>query len=221
VEISKEVSDGQAVYSKRVLSIYDLWVLGVSNQFIWKCPTKVLLAHFNKHITVNHLDIGVGTGYFIDKCHMPSSTVRVGLMDLNQNSLNEAGNRVKRYSPLLYRFNVLDKVNLDVATFDSISVNYLFHCLPGKLSEKLITLDNVDHLLSNNGSLFGATILSRGVKKSRAAAKLMSIYNKKGIFCNAEDSIDDLKDYLSDKYSNSKVEMHGCVALFSATKSCG
>ncbi|MBT3880735.1 MAG: class I SAM-dependent methyltransferase [Candidatus Scalindua sp.] len=220
MEISDEVNRGQEVYSKPILSIYDLWVLGISNQFIWKCPTKRLLAHFNNHISSNHLDIGVGTGYFIDKCNLPTATCRIGLMDLNQNSLNEAGKRIKRYKPSKYRFNVLDEVKLDISKFDSISVNYLFHCLPGKLSDKLVVLDNVDHLLLNNGIIFGSTILSHGVAKSRAAIKLMSLYNKKGIFCNAEDSIEDLESYLSNKYSDYKIEVQGCVAIFSATKLC-
>jgi len=218
LEISNEVSNGQKIYSKPVLSIYDLWVLGISNQFIWKCPTKILLTHFNNHISANHLDIGVGTGYFLDKCGLPSANCRIGLMDLNQNSLDETGKRVKRYNPSQYRVNVLDEVKLDIPAFDSISVNYLFHCLPGKLSDKLSVLNNVDHLLSNNGTIFGSTILSQGVKKNHAAIKLMSIYNKKGIFSNSEDNIEDLESYLSINYTNYKVEVHGCVALFSAIK---
>ena len=61
----EQVTAGQAVYSKRVLRIYDFVVLGVSNRFIWKCPTQRLEQHYNQHITANHLDVGVGTGYFL------------------------------------------------------------------------------------------------------------------------------------------------------------
>ena len=28
----------------------------------------VMLEMYRKHLTANHLDIGVGTGYFIDRC---------------------------------------------------------------------------------------------------------------------------------------------------------
>ncbi|MEC4685068.1 MAG: class I SAM-dependent methyltransferase [Nitrospirota bacterium] len=217
MEISREVKKGQAVYSKPVLSIYDIWVLGISNQYIWKCPTARLMAHFNNHITSNHLDIGVGTGYFLDKCCFPSPEVRIALMDLNQNSLNEASRRIERYNPVQYRFNVLEKIELETDTFDSISVNYLFHCLPGRLSDKLVVLDNVNHLLSERGIIFGATILSHGVNKGRMANKLMSFYNKKGIFSNADDSAEDLENYLSGKYLNYEIDIQGCVALFSAS----
>ena len=218
MEVSKEVEKGQSIYTKPILSIYDLWVLGISNQYIWKCPTPKLMTHFNNHITSNHLDIGVGTGYFLDKCRFPSPKVRIALMDLNQNSLNETSARIERYNPVEYRLNVLEDIKLDINVFDSISVNYLFHCLPGQLSDKLVVLDNVNYLLSRSGVLFGSTILSHGVNKSRMATSLMSIYNKKGIFCNEEDSIEDLENYLSSNYSAHEIDIQGCVALFSASR---
>jgi len=66
--MDEEVVAGQAVYSKRVLGNYDLVVLGLSNRFLWRCPTERLLEHYNRHVTENHLDVGVGTGYFLDNC---------------------------------------------------------------------------------------------------------------------------------------------------------
>lgn len=218
LEISKEVERSQDVYSKPVLSLYDFWVLGVSNKYIWKCPTDKLLAHFDENISSNHLDIGVGTGYFLDQCRFPSDNIRIALLDLNQNSLDKAGKRIKRYNPIQYKFNVLDEIKIDMGVFDSISLNYLFHCLPGKLSEKLVVLYNVDHLLSETGTVFGTTILSSGVKKNRAATMLMSIYNKKGILNNSEDTCEDLENYLLSNYSSYNLSIHGCVALFSASK---
>ncbi len=190
----------------------------MSNKFIWKCPTAKLLEHYNENISSNHLDIGVGTGYFLDKCHFPSNKVRIALFDLNQNSLDETGRRIARYNPTLYRLNALEKIEVDTETFDSIALNYLFHCLPGKLPEKLVVLDNVNHLLSKNGTVFGATILSSGVEKSRPAEKLMALYNKKGIFTNAEDNYADLENYLASKYSSYEISIQGCVALFKASK---
>ncbi len=38
-EVRQDVVAGQAVYTKAILAMYDLLVLGVSNPFIWKCPT--------------------------------------------------------------------------------------------------------------------------------------------------------------------------------------
>ncbi|WP_299947838.1 class I SAM-dependent methyltransferase [uncultured Microbulbifer sp.] len=214
--IAKEIEQGQAVYSKAVLRLYDLWVLGLSNRFIWQCPTPLLLAHFNQHISSNHLDVGVGTGYFLNKCRFPSNEVRLGLMDLNQNSLEVATARVARYRPLQFHCNVLDEINIATGKFDTISLNYLFHCLPGKLTEKLSALDHVCTLLSDSGAVFGSTILSKGVHKNAMAKKLMAIYNKKGIFSNVEDCKGDLESYLDNRFNEHSIEIRGCVALFSA-----
>jgi len=218
LEISRAVERGQAIYSKPILTVYDLWVLGFSNKFIWKCPTYNILNNFNEHVSSNHLDIGVGTGYFLDKCQFGTGNVNIALMDLNQNSLDEAAKRIERYNPVKYKVNVLEKINIDTDRFDSISLNYLFHCLPGNLTEKLIVLDNVDHLLNESGVIFGSTILTSGVNTSRSAKALMRIYNKKGIFDNSTDSLDDLKKYLTKKYSSFSITTHGCVAIFSAIK---
>ena len=95
----QQVLAGQAAYTKRALAAYDLLVLGVSNRFIWRCPTQRLLDHYNGHVTANHLDAGVGTGYFLDKCRFPSPAPRIALLDLNQNTLDFASRRIARYKP--------------------------------------------------------------------------------------------------------------------------
>ena len=79
----EQVESGQAVYTTRVLKLYDFVVLGVSNRFIWKCPTPQQLQHYEQHLSVNHLDVGVGSGYFLDHCRFPSTPPRVALLDLN------------------------------------------------------------------------------------------------------------------------------------------
>src|SRR5688500_18615304 len=107
---TEQVEAGQAVYSDRTLTVYDFVVLGVSNRFIWKCPTAGLEQHYNKHLTANHLDVGVGTGYFLDRCRFPSPTPRVALMDLNANALAFTSQRIARYKPETYRRNVLEPI---------------------------------------------------------------------------------------------------------------
>ena len=108
--MDKAVKAGQAVYSKNILSIYDWWVLGISNSHIWKCPTDLLEHEFTKHCSVNHLDVGVGTGYYLEHC-LPSNIERVGLIDLNQNSLDEAAKRIQEQQPEAYIANVLESLS--------------------------------------------------------------------------------------------------------------
>lgn len=57
---------GQAVYSSINLKLYDLIVLGISNRFIWRCPTRDILALYDTHVTDDHLDVGVGTGWYLE-----------------------------------------------------------------------------------------------------------------------------------------------------------
>ncbi len=159
----EQVEAGQAVYTRRMLRLYDFIVLGVSNRFVWKCPTRRLKAHYNQHVTGNHLDVGVGTGYFLDRCRFPSNPPRIALMDLNPNTLEFASKRIARYKPKTYRRNVLEPIAFDAKKFDSVGVNYLLHCLPGSMAFKSVAFDHLKALMSPNAVLFGSTLLQRGI----------------------------------------------------------
>ncbi|WP_299019784.1 class I SAM-dependent methyltransferase [uncultured Photobacterium sp.] len=212
----KDAEAGQAVYSRNVLSIYDLWVLGISNSFIWRCSTRKLGAFFRRHVSLNHLDVGVGTGYYLDK-YLPESQRRVGLLDLNANSLGYASQRIARFNPERYRGNVLEPLDLTCEAFDSISVNYLLHCLPGSIGEKSILFKHLKPYLNEAGVIFGSTILGDGVQRGMTAKKLMSVYNSKGIFDNNQDSLEGLREALESHFSQVEIVVVGCVAMFRAS----
>lgn len=219
MKVNSSVEAGQAVYSKKVLSFYDLWVLGFSNTFLWKCPTQMLREHFCRHASLNHLDVGVGTGYYLDKC-LSDPERRIALLDLNQNSLDAAAVRISRFNPEIYRANILEPLELDCAKFDSISINYLLHCLPGTILEKSVVFGYLHSHLNTDGTLFGSTILGQGVGQETGtgciARKLMAVYNKKGIFDNALDNITDLRTALCQYFSQVEIRTIGCVAVFTA-----
>ncbi|MFK5922414.1 MAG: class I SAM-dependent methyltransferase [Verrucomicrobiota bacterium] len=215
---SNDATPGQAAYSKRLLRVYDLWVLGISNQWIWKCPSAKLLAFYNRHISNNHLDVGVGTGYFLDRCEFPEPPPRVALMDLNANSLDSAAGRIARYHPETYQANVLEQIKLETEPFDSIGINYLLHCLPGSITEKTLCLDHLSVCLKPGGIIFGSTLLSGGVQRGEAARRLMAFYNQKGIFGNTQDDLEGLTAALEKRFVDVQVEVIGCVALFSGEK---
>jgi hypothetical protein len=44
----------------------------------------------------------------------------------------------------------------------------------------------------------------------------MRAYNARGIFGNSEDSLEDLDAALSKSFRKHQIEIHGCVALWSA-----
>lgn len=211
----EQVEAGQAVYTRRMLRLYDFIVLGLSNHLLWKCPTRRLKAHYNKHVTANHLDVGVGSGYFLDRCRFPLDAPRIALMDLNPNVLEFASKRIARYKPKTYRRNVLEPIPFDAEKFDSVGVNYLLHCLPGSMALKSAVFDHLKSLMNSNALLFGSTLLQRGVPRSWSAKRLMDVYNKKGIFSNQDDGLDDLKWTLRQRFREVSVEVVGCAALFS------
>jgi Methyltransferase domain len=212
----EQVVAGQAVYSKSMLVIYDWLVLRFSNRLIWKCPSKRIRALYDRHVTANHLDVGVGTGYFLDRCRFPNDRPRLGLMDLNPNCLQATASRVARYRPEIYRANVLDPIGLEIRRFDSISMTYLLHCLPGTIKTKRAVFHHLEPLLNEGGVIFGATLLSDGVQRSLAAKRLMAFYNSKGIFTNGQDDLQGLRAMLSERFGAVTVEVVGCAALFSA-----
>ncbi len=211
----EQVESGQAVYTRRVLKVYDLAVLGASNRFIWKCPTPAQLQHYERNVSANHLDVGVGSGFFLDRCRFPSPTPRVALMDLNATALEFAAQRIARYKPESYRRNVLEPVSIDAPAFDSVAVNYLLHCLPGSMESKAVVFDHLRPLMKTNAVLFGTTLLHRGVGRSGAARHLMALYNRKGIFSNQQDDLGTLGRELDRRFDDVRIEVVGCGALFS------
>lgn len=203
-----------AVYSPRLLRWYDFIVLRLSNRLIWRCPTPRLLEFFNRHVTGNHLDVGVGTGYFLDRCRLPVDQPRIVLMDANAECLRTAAARIARYRPLSVRYDVTQPIDWDGERFDSISLYYVLHCLPGTLPEKAIVLDHLRPLLNPGGVLFGSTLLAAGLPRTWTARRLMAAYNRQGIFGNAADRLDDLRQELDRRFETVELETAGCGALF-------
>ena len=206
---------GQAIYTRPVLAAYDLFVLRFSNRFLWRCPWPRLLAHYDRHVSANHLDVGVGTGFFLDRCRFPVPRPRLALLDMNANSLAVASHRLARYRPAALHADVLAPIGIDVPAFESIGLNYLLHCLPGKFHSKGEALHHLKPLLVPGGVMFGATLLHGGVDTTWPARRLMASYNAKGIFDNANDDLDGLRATLAQHLDAVTVDVVGCVALFS------
>jgi hypothetical protein len=212
---AEQVAAGQAVYTKPILAIYDFVVLGIHARLLWKCSCQRIVEHYNSHVTANHLDVGVGTGYFLDHCRFPSPAPRVALMDLNRNPLDFASRRIARYKPETYMRNVLEPISIDGGKFDSVGVNYLLHCLPGSIESKSAAFDHLKILMNPDAILFGSTLLQGGVTRNWLAKRQMDRYNKKGIFSNANDDVDGLTRALGQRFRSVSVEIVGCAALFS------
>lgn len=210
--------DGIKVYTPLTLKLYDWWVLRISNQYAWKCSTeRYLIPHFRNNMKSNHLDVGVGTGFYLktipDICN-------VSLMDLNTSSLSAASRRAGKD-------NIIASIQHDVFNpypthlhdrFDSLSMFYLLHCLPGEMQGKAVVIRHAAAALTKEGCLYGATILGDDVNHNAFGRKLMAVYNKKGIFSNRNDTVENLRSILSDAFHEVEITVEGKIALFKAER---
>lgn len=212
-----EISAGQAIYQPLTLAAYDVVVHGVSNHWIWRCPTHQLTRLYDRNVSARHVDLGVGTGFFLARAHWPVANPSVTLVDLNPHCLQRAARRIRRFAPHIVEANVLEPLPaLPGAPFTSAGLAYLLHCLPGPISEKSVVFDHLMPHLAPGAHVFGATILGEGVKMSGAARRLMGIYNAKGVFSNDHDTQADLVCALESRFDAVELRQEGVVALFEA-----
>jgi hypothetical protein len=212
-----DIARAHAVYTPSMLLIYDLLVHGLSNHIAWRCPTRRLLDLYRANLTSNHLEAGVGTGFFLDRAGKRSFE-RLVLLDINRHCLERAARRLARFSPVLRQANLLAPIEPRLQAFDSVGLTYVLHCLPGRLSEKLACLDHLRPAMGQRAVLFGATILGRGIAPNGAARALLDLYNSKGVFNNREDDLETLSDELRRRFAKVEIERQGCVALFRAVR---
>jgi hypothetical protein len=137
-------------------------------------------------------------------------------MDLNQHALAFAAGRLQRYSPKTHQANVLKPWGLPSQRFESVGMMNILHCAPGTIREKAIAFDHAREVLIPGGTLFGATVLGKGVKHTRRSKFAMRRLNRKGAFSNLDDSLGDLETALAARFSSHQVRVHGAGAFFTA-----
>jgi hypothetical protein len=209
------IAKAHAIYTPAMLSIYDLLVHGLSNHVAWRCPTRRITDLYRANLSIDHLEAGVGTGYFLDKTS-DTRVNRLVLLDINRHCLERAARRLARFKPELHQVDLLAPIDLGLARVESVGLTYVLHCLPGGMSEKLVVIDHLRALMGKSAVLFGATILGRGIAPNRAARALLDLYNDKGVFNNGDDDLTALRDGLRQRFDEVEVENEGCVALFRA-----
>jgi SAM-dependent methyltransferase len=214
--MNKAVKRAQAAYNSLTLPFYDAWVHGISNPLAWGCATGELQGWYERHITDNHLEVGVGTGFFLDRVTFGHRCPRIVLMDLNPRALTYTARRIARFHPDTHLANVLQPIDYDGPPFASAGMGYLFHCLPGTLEERAASFRNVAALLKPDGVLFGATILPEG-RPNLFARALLEGYNRLGIFNNRGDYRAAIQVALERSFREVDVRRRGQVVMFAAS----
>ncbi|MDT3395893.1 class I SAM-dependent methyltransferase [Streptomyces sp. B1866] len=212
----RDSASAVAAYSAPVLAAYDALVLGAVSRFVWRCPAGDMLALYDRNVSARHLEVGPGTGYFLDRCRFPDPGPQVTLVDLSPTVLATAGRRIARYRPAALRRDVLKPMDLQGRRFDSAALNYVLHCLPSGAPEKFAVFDHLLPHLEPGARVFGGTVLAHGVRHTPLSRLQMNLLVRQGVLNNTEDSLDLLAEALRTRFTRHRLAVHGTVALFEA-----
>ncbi len=205
---------GQAGYNPVLLAIYDVWVLKFMSRAVWKTPIPPAVERYRRYLGHRHLDVGPGTGYFIEEAAPPAGT-EITLLDPNPHVLKHASHRLASMAPATVEADVMKPLPVD-GPFDSAALSFVLHCLRGPMTNKATAIRNIADVLTPDGVLFGGTVLGTGVSHTRSARAFLWAANKQGGFDNLDDTVDGLREILGASFRDVQIEVAGSSALFSA-----
>jgi SAM-dependent methyltransferase len=206
---------GQREYTPFFLRIYDPLILGVFTRFIWRCPATRLVEGYRQHIRPGHLDVGPGTGYFLERAGLADGSP-VTLLDPNLHVLDHASRRLQRLHIATVEADVCKPLPLD-GQFASAAMNGVIHCLPGPRSRKAAAVANVAAVLAPSGVFFGSSILGTSGSHTRLSRSVLTSNNRRGIFDNLGDSQEALREILEASFVRVDLETIGSMAVFAAS----
>lgn len=205
---------GQSDYTPLLLRAYDPFVLGPVARFVWRCPTSRLLDGYRQQIRSPHLDVGPGTGYFVDRSGLPDRSP-VTILDPNRTVLEQAARRLRRLDVTSIEADVLKPLPIS-GPFQSAALHLVLHCLPGPLSRKATAVANVAALLAPDGLLFGASVLGTSGPQTWLSRRVLAAFNHRGAFDNLGDTKEGLRDILAPSFERVELETVGSIAIFIA-----
>lgn len=205
---------GQADYNRMFLGIYDRLILGLFARFVWRMSTSDHVRLYREHIRPNHLDVGPGTGYFLDRAGLPDGSP-ITILDPNANVLDHVARRLRRLGVTAVQADVLKPLPTS-GPFSSAALSGVLHCLPGPMDRKAAAIENIARVLAPDGVLFGMTILGSSAPHTRLGRAILPILNRRGTFSNLGDTQAGLREILEHSFLNVQVETVGVTATFVA-----
>ncbi|KAL8697309.1 MAG: hypothetical protein Q9224_002381 [Gallowayella concinna] len=222
---SEASARGAAIYSQSwLLTIYDWWVLGIVSTYAWACSVpKYTLPWFQQNLRKGqHLDIGVGTGYYLAKSDLTG--VQVTLADLNQDALDATKNRlagegkVKAEETRTLLHDITRPLPDSCPKFNSMSLYYLLHCMPGPVPAKTAVFSHLKHNLTADGVISGASILGKDVRHNLFGRVIMGFGNWNGMFDNRADNAAEFDEALREHFYEVETQVRGAIFLWKASK---
>ncbi|KZF25344.1 S-adenosyl-L-methionine dependent methyltransferase [Xylona heveae TC161] len=221
VQTSAAAKRGAACYESWIMYIYDFFVLGFINSFAWRCPTnKHLLPLFKNNIRTTHLDIGVGTGYYLKNSNVAPS-VQLTLSDLSPNAIRVAKLRSGRHDATEILWDVTQPFPLSEGKydkFDSVSMFYVLHCVPGPVKNKVVVFENLKSCMTVDGVLTGATVLGKGIEDNFLGRRIRAHCVANGVFDNVDDDAETFINALRSNFHEVEVELIGVSLVFKAMR---
>ena len=106
---------------------------------------------------------------------------------------------------------------IKIDQLDSVGINYVLHCVPGKLENKVDKL--ISNLItSNQTKYFGATVVNNNYLQTPLSKFELYFLNQKKIFSNFEDDYRNLIKYFEYNNINYQYKICGNVLIFSFKK---
>jgi SAM-dependent methyltransferase len=209
-----KIRRSQRFFNSFILTFYDLMLYRCIAQYFWGCKPARLVKFYSDNLSGKHLDVGVGSGYLLRHGIKNPKDIDLSLMDLNENCLNKTEQAIYPIQAKTYQRNILVDIEGIPESYQSISVNYVMHCVPGSFKEKGIAFKHLKKLLRDDGILFGSSVVSKGVKKPCHSAVLMWVFNTIGLFDNSNDSLEDLTSVLKQYFKHVEIVESGPTVLF-------
>ncbi len=212
----KGLHDSTRAYTRPALKIYDALIMGLLARGVWGCPPQRFIDLYYALVSTNHAEIGVGTGYCLDRCR--ADIDRLALIDMNTNCLDHARERLKRFAPTTHVRNALDPIDIGEDPFDSVALGGVLHCLPGSMQDKGRVFDNLRPILAKHGVVFGYTLVSDAGSLAPAAVVARALLNRVRFVNNYSDTSDGLRRELEKRYDEHDVTRIGAFAFFIASQ---
>jgi SAM-dependent methyltransferase len=207
---------GQADYTPAFLRVYDRVVLGFLAPTQWGMSTRDHVRFYREHIRPNHLDVGPGTGYFIDHAGLPAGS-RVTIVDPNPNVLRHVTRRLATLAVTAVEADVLKPLPV-TGPFQSAALSGVIHCLPGPMEHKALAIKHIASVLAPDGVLFGLSILGRSAKHNWFGRRFLWAFNRRGVFDNLEDSEAGLRSILERYFADVDLRVDRATATFTARR---
>jgi SAM-dependent methyltransferase len=205
---------GQKEYTPFFLSIYDWFVLRLMTGVVWKMPKTPIVERYRTLVGDRHLEVGPGTGYFLDKADL-AGDIEITLLDPNVSVLRHSACRLESMMPRTVEADVLKPLPVD-GPFDSVGLNGVLHCLPGPQEAKATAVRNIASVLTPEGILFGMTILGTSAEHTALARFFLNQVNSRGTFDNLGDTAEGLRNILERSFNHVELDVEGSVAHFTA-----